>query len=63
MIKEGTRKILLSGFFPLGGTPPPPTPLTENHVAKKSSTAMGGAEKIRKVVFCRFQDIQDAMLK
>ena len=31
-----------SGFFPLRGCPPPPTPLTENHFAKKPLAERGG---------------------
>ena len=36
---KGRRQKLFSGFFRLGGTPP--TPLAENHFAKKPSAEMG----------------------
>ena len=39
--KGGFQK-LLSGFFPLRGYPPPPTPLTENNFAKNPLAEMGG---------------------
>ena len=41
---KGTFQKLLSGFCPLGGYPPPapPTPLTENHFAKKPIAERGG---------------------
>ena len=32
----------LADFFHLGGTPPPPTLLAENHFAKKPLAEMGG---------------------
>ena len=32
----------LADFFRLGGTPPPPTLLAENHFAKKTLAEMGG---------------------
>ena len=38
----GGRQNLLSGFCPLRGFPPPSTPLTENHFAKKPLAEMGG---------------------
>ena len=37
---KGTHQKLLSGFCPLRG--PPPTPLTENHFAKKTLAERGG---------------------
>ena len=37
---KGTRPKLLSGFFPLRGFPSP-TPLTENHFAKKPLAERG----------------------
>ena len=42
VLAKGTCQKLLSGFFPLGGAPPPPTPLAENHFAKKNLVEMGG---------------------
>ena len=47
VFKGGLQK-LLSGFFPLRGYPqhPPPTPLTENHFAKKPLAERGGTRKI-----------------
>ena len=44
-IVKATFQKLLSEFFPLRGYPPPPrppTPLTENHVAKKPLAERGG---------------------
>jgi len=38
---KGTRKKRFSGFCPLRGYPPP-TPLMENHLAKKPLTELGG---------------------
>ena len=32
---KGSFQKLLSGFFSIKGVPPPPTPLKENHFAKK----------------------------
>ena len=39
----GAFQKLLSGFCPLRGYAPPPTPLTENHFAKKPLAERGGA--------------------
>ena len=38
----GAFQKLLSGFCPLRGYAPPPTPLTENHFAKKPLAERGG---------------------
>ena len=38
---KGSFQKLLSGFGPLRGSPPPPTPLTENHFAKKTLAERG----------------------
>ena len=39
---KGTFQKRFSGFCPLRGYPPPPTPLTENHFAKKPLAERGG---------------------
>ena len=39
---KGRFQKLLSGFFPLRRYPTPPTPLTENHFAKKPLAERGG---------------------
>ena len=42
-VLKGTLQKRFSGFFPLRGYPPPPlTPLTENHFAKKTLAERGG---------------------
>ena len=41
-VTQGTFKKLLSGFFPLRGSPPP-TPPPENHFSKKPLAEMGGS--------------------
>ena len=43
MCGKGTFQKRFSGFCPLRGyPPPPPTPLTENHFAKKPLAERGG---------------------
>ena len=44
-IPKGTLQKLLCGFFSVRGVPSPPTPLTENHFAKKNLTELGGTQK------------------
>ena len=39
---KGACQKLLSGFFPLMGYPPPPTPLAENHFSRKPLAEIGG---------------------
>ena len=39
---KGRFQKRFSGFFPLRGFPPTPTPLTENHFAKKPLAERGG---------------------
>ena len=39
--RKGSCQKRFSGFCPLRGYPPPPTPLTENHFAKKPLTELG----------------------
>ena len=41
-LNKGRFQKRFSGFFPLRGYPTPPTPLTENHVAKKTLAERGG---------------------
>ena len=42
---KGTCQKRFSGFFPLRGYPP--TPLTENHFAKKPLAEMGGSPPLK----------------
>ena len=41
MIRDAVKNVL-ADFFREGGTPPHPTPLTENHFAKKPLAERGG---------------------
>ena len=41
-LPKGTFQNRFNGFFPLRGYPPPSTPLTENHFAKKTIAEKGG---------------------